>query len=91
MASMAEGKIKRHGKGKSGLAMIHIEKADDGGHMVTHHFHSGEDGYQEPKKHVFGKQDGGEMLAHIGEALGIPNSKEEAGEPEHEMGAKEKE
>ena len=66
---------------KKAIRRMEIEPAENGGHMVTHHFketpsHSSKMGmsmaYQEPEKHVFGPEEGHEMLAHIANHLEIP-------------------
>jgi hypothetical protein len=74
------------------LSRIEIEPAENGGHTVTHHHkeaarkdsksHSGVSMvYHEPEHHVFGKDEGHEMLAHIANHLEIPEPK---GEKERE-------
>ena len=82
------------------LRRMEIEPAENGGHTVTHHLkpkmtksrdaHSGMAmGYQEPEKHVFGADEGHEMLAHIANHLGIPEGKlgkEEKDEVDNEDG-----
>lgn len=73
---MADKKIRR----------IEIEPAENGGHTVTHHYretptHSAKSGihvaYMEPEQHVFGPEDGHEMLAHVANHLHIPEGEEE--------------
>jgi hypothetical protein len=81
------------------LRKIEIEPAQNGGHTVTHHrkpkmskdrhAHAGMSmGYEEPAHHVFGKEEGHEMLAHIANHLGIEagtsEGKEEGQEEEDE-------
>lgn len=74
------------------IRRIEVEPAENGGHTVTHHFkeekvkdrhaHSGISmGYTEPEHHVFGKDEGHAMLAHIANHLQIP---EPGGEKERE-------
>lgn len=73
------------------LHRIEIEPAENGGHTVKHHFreiakdsksHAGVSmRYHEPESHVFGPEEGHEMLAHIANHLGI---KEPDGERERE-------
>lgn len=69
------------------LKRMEIEPAENGGHTVTHHgkpkmtkdrnAHSGMAmGYQEPERHVFGKGEGHEMLAHVANHLGIDEKDE---------------
>ena len=81
------------------LIRMEIEPAENGGHTVTHHLkpkmtksrdaHSGMAmGYQEPEKHVFGADEGHEMLAHVANHLGISEieGKEEKDEEENDDG-----
>lgn len=79
------------------VSRIEIEPSENGGHTVTHHkkpkmsrdrgAHSGMSmGYEEPEKHVFGKGEGHEMLAHVANHLGI-----EAGEGEGDEEGQEEE
>jgi hypothetical protein len=83
------------------IERMEIRPAENGGHVVTHHMkakmardsksHSGMAmGYSEPETHVFGKDEGHEMLAHVANHLHIKEmAKEEsggAGEQETEEG-----
>jgi hypothetical protein len=65
------------------IERMEIKPAENGGHVVTHHMkpkmgrdskaHSGMAmGYSEPETHVFGKDEGHEMLAHVANHLSIP-------------------
>ena len=69
---------------KREMRRMEIEPAENGGHTVTHHYretptHSGKGGvqmaYQEPEHHVFGADQGHEMLAHLANHLNIPEGK----------------
>ena len=69
------------------IRRMEIEPAENGGHTITHHFkesptHSSKSGmgmsYTEPERHVFGPEDGHEMLAHVANALAIPEMEEDA-------------
>lgn len=63
----------RKGKRKK-LAKLEVSRAKNGGHLVRHHYISGPDtGYQEPTEHVFGKGEGGALMAHLGRHLGVKN------------------
>lgn len=53
--------------GPKKLRSIEIEHADNGGHVVTHRFHSGDGPYHEPETHVFGKTEGAKLMAHLKE------------------------
>lgn len=75
---------------KREIRRMEIEPAENGGHTVTHHYkeqphHSSKSGmgmqYVEPEHHVFGAEEGHEMLAHIANHLQIPESNERQ-EPE---------
>ncbi len=52
------------------LDHIAIHPAENGGHMVEHHFKA-EKGYHAPEHHVFGEGDGKAMLAHVAEHMGV--------------------
>ena len=78
---MAEKKLK--------IRTIEIEPAENGGHTVTHRFretpqHSSKHGvgvaYHEPEQHVFGPEQGHEMLAHVANHLNIAEPQEEGEE-----------
>lgn len=73
------------------IRRIEIEPAENGGHTVTHHFretphHSAKHGigmaYTEPEHHVFGPDEGHEMLAHVANHLEIPEPKDDDGDEE---------
>jgi hypothetical protein len=81
------------------IRRMEIEPAENGGHTITHHYkerprHSSKmgvmPGYEEPEHHVFGPEEGHEMLAHIANHLSIPEGKEKD-EPEREEEEKEAE
>lgn len=72
------------GKGKKTLRIIEARCGENGGYIVTHNFDSSGMEYYKPEEFVFGEDEGGKVLAHIGKALKIPASAEEAGEKEHE-------
>lgn len=58
--------------GPKEIRSIEVEKAENGGHTVTHRFqHQSEGPYHEAETHVFGKSEGAKLLAHLTEHLGI--------------------
>ena len=71
------------------IRSIEILPAENGGHTVTHHYkearREGKNGampsYVESEHHVFGPEEGHEMLAHVANHLEIP---ERGGKPESE-------
>ncbi len=67
-------------KGKKTLRSMEIERAANGGFVVSHRFKDGPGpgGYHAPEEHVF--TDGGELLGHISKHMGIRGAKEEEGE-----------
>ena len=71
------------GKGKKTLRGIEARCGENGGYIVTHNFVSDGPMYHPSEEFVFGEGEGGKVLAHIGKALEIPASAEEAGEKEH--------
>lgn len=68
-------------RGRKKLHHMEIHPAKNGGHMVMHHFASGS-GYQEPQTHVFGPEQGEEMMAHVAKHAKVKMDAEEKGEPE---------
>jgi hypothetical protein len=62
-------------KGKPKLSHLEVRHAENGGHIVRHHFEHGPlFDYHEPTEHVFGKRDGEKMLAHVGKHMGVRES-----------------
>lgn len=65
---------------KKEIRRISIEPAENGGHTVTHEYkpmqregrHGLQESYVEPEHHVFGPEEGHEMLAHVANHLEIP-------------------
>ena len=51
-----------------------LKHAENGGHIAEHHFENYE---HEPEPHVFGKDEGHKLLAHVAKHMGI-----EHGEPD---------
>lgn len=70
------------------LMKISVEKAKNGGHVVTHHMgRKSPHGYQgmeslPDEQHVFGPEDGHAMLAHVGKHMGVEMPGEHDDEPE---------
>ena len=82
-------------RGRKKLHHLEIHPAKNGGHMVMHHF-SSDRGYQEPATHVFGPDEGEEMMAHVAKHAKVkmsePEEKEEQAELHgHEMADEEEE
>jgi hypothetical protein len=51
---------------------MEVKGGENGGHVVTHHFHPGAGGeYHKPEDHVFGDSEGQEAANHIVETAGI--------------------
>lgn len=75
-------------RGRKKLHHLEIHPAKNGGHMVMHHYHS-ERGYMEPATHVFGPEQGEEMMAHVMKHAKVnapAGEKDEAAEAEeHKM------
>jgi hypothetical protein len=87
----AKQKGKTVAEKKHELHHLEIHPAKNGGHTVHHHFmpkpasRSGAFmGPEEPEHHVFGPEEGHEMLAHVAHHLGIKPvaEREEDEEPE---------
>lgn len=70
-------------KGKK-LDHIRVRQADGGGHVVEHHFSEDGMAYHKPATHVFGEDEGAEMLAHVSKHMKVKagEAKEEAEEGE---------
>lgn len=81
---------------KKEISRVEIEPAENGGHTVTHHFkeamregrHGIQSSYIEPEHHVFGQDEGHEMLAHVANTLSIPEHEEDESEETPEVEAK---
>lgn len=81
MANYAEALSERPRPGKKSgpkvVRSIEVEKAENGGHTVTHRFQHNDGGpYHESEAHVFGKSEGKKLMAHLTEHLGIKAAKE---------------
>lgn len=64
------------------LHHIEVEPAEGGGHVVTHHFKSGDGSYHEPEKHAFGDGEGSKAMDHISAAANIVADSGDA-DPKH--------
>jgi hypothetical protein len=64
------------GEKRSYKKLEHIEikpvKGENGGHMVTHHMQNEGMAYKAPEVHMFGKDEGPEMMAHLSKHLKVP-------------------
>ena len=77
---------------KKEIRRMIIEPAENGGHTVSHDYkpiqregrHGMSESYVEPDKHVFGADQGHEMLAHVANHLEIPEHEESKETPEME-------
>lgn len=70
------------------LHHVEITPAENGGHTVAHHFKYEGGEYHEPEEHVFGKGEHEKMLAHVANALKLPEpAEEEEEEGEEATGA----
>lgn len=76
-------KSRQAARSKKELSHLRVSAAENGGHIVEHHFeHNGE--YHEPEQHVFGEGEHEKMLAHVANALKLP----EPGAEEEEQDGK---
>ena len=60
--------VMEHGSERRGRRKLHhleVHPAHNGGHAVHHHYHQGDGAYREPAVHVFGPEEGHEMMKHI--------------------------
>ena len=90
--ALAESRMEKHEtRGRKKLHHLEVHPAHNGGHMVMHHYHSS-GAYQEPATHVFGPDQGHEMMAHIAKHAKVKMGEaEEKAEPESERKAEETE
>lgn len=63
---------------------VHKVKGKHGGFKVLHHREGGDGMYQAPQEHLFGKDEGHEMIAHVAQHMGVPM--EEEPEPDENIG-----
>ena len=82
MHSMAMAE-KAETRGRKKLSELVIRPGANGGHMVEHRF-SNYRGYQEPKTHVFGPEQGEEMMAHVAKHAKVKIGEAEEKEPMEE-------
>ena len=76
MANYAEAVMSSHSaargkKAKKELDHITIKNAENGGHVISHHFSHDGGPYHEPEEHVFGKGEGKAMMAHVAKHAGV--------------------
>ena len=64
------------------IKRVEIERAANGGHVVTHKFHNGGMNNREPEVHTFGESEGGKLIAHLSKHLGIKGAAAPAVEEE---------
>lgn len=57
-------------KGKK-LSHLEVHKAENGGHVVKHHFKNEGMVYHNPEDHVYGADEGNMALSHIAKHMGI--------------------
>ena len=81
-----EAKGRGHKAAKKELHHIEIHHAENGGHIVQHHYSSEGGAYHEPEHHAFGEGEGHKMLAHVAEHMGVEHESpaEDAAEGEEE-------
>lgn len=73
---MAQGMPHARERGaKKTLKSIELERAANGGHVVTHRYTSSTGEYHEPEVHTFAKDEGDKMLAHVGKHMGVDADK----------------
>lgn len=48
-----------------------MERAKNGGYVVTHHFAGGNGAYHEPEQHVFGPGEHKKVMAHVQKHMGF--------------------
>jgi hypothetical protein len=68
-------------KGKR-LHHLEVHRGEDGGHRIVHHYHDDGMAYHPPKEHLFGKDEGPEVMAHIAKHAQIEHEPESDAEME---------
>ena len=56
---------------------VHRVRGENGGYKVIHHRESGSMEYHPPQEHLFGKDQGKEMLAHVAAHMGLKSEEDE--------------
>lgn len=74
---------------KKMLDHMRIHHAENGGHIVEHHFTSGMGAFHEPERHVFAGHEGGKLLDHVAHHMGVTDNEEEGESPAYEKKEKE--
>ena len=79
MEPIAEGRPREDKKRAKVLAHIEIHQAENGGHIVRHHFdNSGPGyGYHEPEEHIFSEGEGDKLVAHVKKHMKVRTGKDE--------------
>jgi len=72
---------KRAASAKKKLDHIRIHHADNGGHIVEHHYMSDGGMYHEPEQHIFAEHEGDKMLMHVAKHMKVKHP-DSAGEAE---------
>lgn len=70
---MATAEGVKEGKRAKVLAHIAVHHAENGGHIIRHHFdNSGPGyGYNDPEEYVFGAEEGEKAMAHVAQHTGM--------------------
>lgn len=78
----AEAITQAHRRPSKALKLDHLQvhEAENGGHLVEHHFQHDGGQYHEPEQHVFAKGEGHKMLAHVAKHMGIKSEAKAEGE-----------
>lgn len=82
LAEILEAKSPAPKRNYKKMVKMEIEpiKGPHGGHIVSHHFASPGMTYNQPEQHMFTKQQGPEMMQHIGSKLGVQMSEPDEGD-----------
>lgn len=76
MNRMKMAKGERHSKAPT-LHHIEMKESENGGHIISHHFNSGEMGqFKPPEEHVFGSDEDGKAMDHIASTMNMQNRAE---------------
>jgi hypothetical protein len=82
MAKSSYREARTPAAGGKKLHHIELTRGKDGGHVARHHFENNGMHYHQPEEHIFGDDEGEELVGHLAKHMGIKPNKEEATEGE---------
>lgn len=64
------------------LHHLQVQKAEEGGHVVEHHYENDGMTFHKPKTYVFGADEGPDMMQHIAKHMNVGGPKDGIGDDE---------